>query len=156
MENILRVFVGQHIIGLGNPIIVHTGWSQPIGRLFSEYFLLFKGDKQFYKRLRVGFEYALPAPHPAKRDVMLLMEQTYDEATISIYEYLDKHYRTLGIANPHHSIQVKEVPATYLLKMYLFGAHINELKAVHSESTSPKLRATLKRFFNVPPLIPIP
>ena len=30
MENILRVFVGQHIIGLGNPIIVHTGWSQPI------------------------------------------------------------------------------------------------------------------------------
>jgi hypothetical protein len=27
MEDILRVFVGQHIIGLGSPIIVHTGWG---------------------------------------------------------------------------------------------------------------------------------
>ena len=156
MENILRVFVGQHIIGLGSPIIVHTGWSQPIGRLYSEYFLMFRGDGQFFKRLRVGFEYAHPAPHPAKRDVMLLMEHTYDEAMTSIYEYLAKHYRALEILNPHHAIQMKEVAATYLLKMYLFGIHTGALRSVQAESTSPRLRATLKRFFGVPPLIPIP
>jgi hypothetical protein len=156
MENILRVFTGQHVIGLGYPIIVHTGWSQPIGRLFSEYFLLFKGDQQFFKRLRVGYEYSSPAPHPVKRDVVLLMEQTYDEATTSIYEYLDKHYKTLGITNPHQTLLVKEVSANFLLKMYLFGVHTNELKTMHSESTSPKLRTTLDQFFKAPPLVPIP
>jgi hypothetical protein len=156
MENILRVFAGHHVIGLGQPIIVHTGWSQPIGRLFSEYFLFFKGDKQYYKRLRMGFEYSHPAPHPVKRDVTLLMEQTYDEATISIYEYVDRLYTTSGITNPQHPVLMKEVPATFLLKMYLFGVHTKELAAMQSESTSPKLRATLNRFFKVPPLVPIP
>jgi hypothetical protein len=105
----------------------------------------------------MGFQYSHPAPHPVKRDVMLLMEETYDEAITSIYEYLNKHYETLRISNPHQPpILVEEVPTTFLLKMYLFGVHTKELKAMHTESTSPKLRATLNRFFQVPPLVPIP
>jgi hypothetical protein len=87
---------------------------------------------------------------------MLLMEHTCDEAMTSVYEYLAKHYKALEIPNPHHTMQMKEVPATYLLRMYIFGVQADALKAVQLESTSPRLRTTLKRFFGVPPLIPIP
>ena len=151
MENILRVYYGPHISGVGNPILVETGWSQPRGRIFSEFFLIFKNDDQFFSNLRAGYEYSTPAPHPVKLDVKYLMEKTYEAGEEAMYNYLDQFFQTRGIRNPFYPVELKESPSSLLTRMYLFGVHVSELRRIRQDTKSPKLIVFLDKLFKFPP-----